>query len=163
MTNHLDKFKKKFQKRKPQIQEIAREATSGGIVFRHGQGKDIEILLIQDPKGRWSIPKGHVEEGETDKETAIREIGEEANLKELRVIDRLGKTEFRYRRMKTLVLMTTQVYLVEALGDTDAIKKEEFYANIKWFPFNEALDAIEYEDIGKLMLLGRKKIRQRRG
>jgi hypothetical protein len=31
---------------------------------------------------------------------------------------------------------------------------------IKWFSFNDALDAIEYEDIGKLMLLAMKKIRQ---
>jgi hypothetical protein len=31
---------------------------------------------------------------------------------------------------------------------------------IKWFPFSEALDLIEYEDIGKLMLLGMKRIRQ---
>lgn len=160
MANHLNKFKKHFQRRKPQIQEIVREATSGGIVFRHNTDGELEILLIQDPKGRWSIPKGHVEEGETTRQTTIREIGEETNLKQLDVIAWLGKTEFRYRRLKTLVLMTTQVYLVKALGDTDQIKHEEFYAGIKWFSFNEALDVIEYEDIGKLMLLGKKRIRQ---
>lgn len=31
---------------------------------------------------------------------------------------------------------------------------------IKWFKFQDALEAIEYEDIGKLMLLGMKRIRQ---
>ncbi len=31
---------------------------------------------------------------------------------------------------------------------------------IKWFRFNDALDAIEYEDIEKLMLLAKNKIRQ---
>jgi hypothetical protein len=31
---------------------------------------------------------------------------------------------------------------------------------IKWFSFNDALDEIEYEDIGKLMLLAKKRIRQ---
>ena len=40
--------------------------------------KDIEILLIQDSKNRWTIPKGHIEQGETAKQTAIRDIGEEA-------------------------------------------------------------------------------------
>ena len=36
--------------------------------------KDIEILLIQDSKERWTIPKGHIEPGETAKVTARREI-----------------------------------------------------------------------------------------
>jgi hypothetical protein len=62
--------------------------------------------------------------------------------------------------MNTLVLMTTQIYLVKAKGDTDAIKKEEWMNGIKWFEFNDALEKIEYEDIGKLMLLARKRIRQ---
>ena len=56
--------------------------------------------------------------------------------------------------------MTTQIYLVRAKGDTNDIQKEEWMNGIKWFPFHEALDAIEYEDIGKLMLLAMKRIRQ---
>ena len=56
--------------------------------------------------------------------------------------------------------MTTQIYLVRARGDTDAIQKEEWMNGIKWFSFAEALDLIEYEDIGKLMLLAMKRIRQ---
>ena len=46
--------------------------------------------------------------------------------------------------------LTTQIYLVRAKGDTDAIQKEEWMNDIKWFKFHDALDAIEYEDIGKL-------------
>ena len=55
--------------------------------------------------------------------------------------------------------MTTQIYLVKALGNTEKIKKEDFYANIKWFSFADALEAVEYEDISKLMLLAMKRIR----
>jgi hypothetical protein len=43
---------------------------------------------------------------------------------------------------------------------TNAIKKEDWMNDIKWFSFHDALDVIEYEDIGKLMLLAMKKIRQ---
>ena len=149
----------KFSRKKPSIQEIVREPTAGGIVFRHGE-KGIEILLIQDAKDRWTIPKGHIEEGETAQQTARREIGEEAGLKDVDILGWLGKIHFRYRRIDKLVLMTTQIYLVRAKGDTNAIQKEEWMNGIKWFPFHEALDAIEYEDIGKLMLLAMKRIRQ---
>lgn len=156
----FDKLKKYFNGRKSQIQEIVREPTSGGIIFRHGEGGDIEILLIQDGKDRWTIPKGHIEEGETAQETTRREIGEEAGLHDVEILNWLGKIHFRYRRLDRLVLMTTQIYLVRAKGDTDAIKKEEWMHGIKWFKFQDALEAIEYEDIEKLMLLAMKRIRQ---
>ena len=159
-TPKFDRFKKYFNRRKPSIQEIVREPTAGGIVFRRNEKGGVEILLIQDAKDRWTIPKGHIEEGETAQQTAQREIGEEAGLTNTDVHSWLGKIHFRYRRIDKLVLMTTQIYLVKALGDTDAIKKEDWMNGIKWFSFHDALDAIEYEDISKLMLLAMKRIRQ---
>jgi len=156
----FDKFKKYFSRKKPSIQEIVREPTAGGIVFRRNKENGIEILLIQDAKDRWTIPKGHIEEGETAQQTAKREIGEEAGLKKVDVLGWLGKIHFRYRRVDKLVLMTTQIYLVRAMGDTNDIQKEEWMNGIQWFKFHDALDAIEYEDIGKLMLLAMKRIRQ---
>lgn len=147
--------------KKPAIQEIVREPTAGGIVFRANQDKtNIEILLIQDSKGRWTIPKGHIEPGENAKQTAIREIGEEAGLFHIHVMMWLGKIHFQYRRVDKLVLMTTQIYLVRALDNDEVPTKEQWMKGIKWFKFNEALDAIEYEDIEKLMLLAKNKIRQ---
>lgn len=160
----LDNFKKYFSKtkspRRNSIQEIVREPTAGGVIFRRNQKGEVEILLIQDAKDRWTIPKGHIEDGETAQETARREIGEEAGLENVEIVSWLGKIHFRYRRIDKLVLMTTQVYLVKALGDTNKIKKEDWMNGIKWFSFSDALDAIEYEDIGKLILLAMKKIRQ---
>lgn len=159
-TPKFNKFKQYFNRNKQSIQEIVREPTAGGIVFRHGANNQVEILLIQDAKDRWTIPKGHIEEGETAQQTAKREIGEEAGLKNVEVLGWLGKIHFRYRRVDKLVLMTTQIYLVRALGDTDAVQKEDWMNDIRWFTFHDALDVIEYEDIGKLMLLAMKKIRQ---
>ncbi len=144
--------------RKPSIREIVREPTSGGLIFRRHNGK-IQILLIQDAKKRWTIPKGHIEEGETAKQTAAREIGEEAGLFDLEILGWLGKINFRYRRLNKLVLMTTQVYLVHAKSGTDQIKKEDWMTDIRWLDFGDALDKIEYEDISKLMLLAMRRIR----
>lgn len=152
-------FKKFVNKRRPAISEVVREPTAGGIVFRRNAKKEIEILLIQDAKDRWTIPKGHIEEGESSKQTAEREIGEETGLEKMAVLNWLGKINFRYRRTTSLVLMTTEIYLVQALGDTDSLKPEDWMNGIKWFPASEALEKIEYEDIGKLILLGLKKIR----
>lgn len=147
--------------KKPAIQEVVREPTAGGIVFRtKPEQNDIDILLIQDSKGRWTIPKGHIEPGETAKQTAIREIGEESGLFHIQVLTWLGKIHFQYRRIDKLVLMTTQIYLVRAMDDAEIPTKEQWMKGIKWFKFNDAIEAIEYEDIEKLMLLARNKIRQ---
>lgn len=146
----------------PSIQEIAKEATAGGIVYRRNSSGELQFLLTQDAKDRWTIPKGHIEPGETTRETAEREIQEETGLKEMRVMDHLGKVNFRYRRQNSLVLMTMHVFLVQAMGDTDALKKEDWMNNIGWFNIAETLDKIEYEAIEKLILLGMKTIRQKK-
>lgn len=147
-------------RKKAVIQEIVREPTSGGIVFRMSKDqKDIEILLIQDSKERWTIPKGHIEPGETAKMTARREIEEETGLKNVSILSWLGKIHFKYRRQDKLVLMTTQIYLVQSLDSHERPMAEKWMKGIKWFSFADALDVIEYEDIEKLMLIAKKKIR----
>lgn len=156
----LQGFRTFVSKRRPSIDEVVRETTSGGIVFRRdAQTKELEILLIQDAKKRWTIPKGHVEPEEEPKQTAEREIREETGLQEMKVYNWLGKVHFRYRRSHTLVLMTMHIYLVQGLGDTNTLKPEDWLNDIKWLPAQEAIDKIAYEDIGKLMLLGMKRIR----
>src|ERR1700694_212158 len=98
-------IKKFVHYRRPAISEVVREPTAGGVVYRyHVKTHEIEILLIQDAKNRWTIPKGHIEEGETAKQTAEREVREETGLQEMEIQNWLGKIHFRYRRANSLVL-----------------------------------------------------------
>lgn len=145
--------------RRPSIQSVVREQTAGGIVFRRGAVNGVEILLIQDAKNRWTIPKGHIEEGEKADHTARREVEEETGLKHMQVHAWLGKVHFRYRRQSSLVLITMQVYLIEVEDHAQVLMKEDWMNDIKWFSAMDALDKIEYEDIGKLILLAMKRIR----
>jgi 8-oxo-dGTP diphosphatase len=160
----INGFRKLVKKRASTINEVVREPTAGGIVFRRNpRNQKVEFLLIQDAKERWTIPKGHVEPGEPDEVTAAREIYEETGLyADLSVLAWLGKINFRYRREQSLVLMTTQIFLMHAHGkDIDKLQSEDWIQDVQWFPATEAIDKIQYEDIAKLMLVALKKIRQK--
>jgi 8-oxo-dGTP pyrophosphatase MutT (NUDIX family) len=141
--------------------KAVREFTAGGVVYRHGSA-GVEILMIQDRLGRWTIPKGHVEEGERLEQTALREVEEETGLTEFRLGEKLDKLHFFYRKEGKLIFMTTHVYLMEALGDTDAVVAEdsEGIVDAKWFPAEEALSLIEYRDTERLFRLGLSKIKE---
>lgn len=153
------KKKRKNPKRPPRTKAI-REFTAGGMVYRRTGAGQIDILMIQDRLGRWTIPKGHVEEGESLEETAVREVCEETGLSNLSIRDHLDKIHFFYRKEGKLIYMTTHVFLMEALGNTDALVPEdsEGIVDAKWFGKDEALNLIEYKDTERLFKLGLEKL-----
>ena len=55
------------------------EKSCGAIVFRCPADK-LEVLLLKHRNGHWDFPKGHVEPGESEQETALREVREESGL-----------------------------------------------------------------------------------
>jgi 8-oxo-dGTP pyrophosphatase MutT (NUDIX family) len=151
---------KKTKKRRPASKAV-HEYTAGGMVFRRLLDvPDIEILLIQDPKKRWTIPKGHVEPGESLEQTAVREIREETGLVKLKIRDKLDKINFFYRLNGKLIFMTTHVFLIEALGDSSHLIPEdsEGIVDAKWFPAEEALSLIAYKQTEKLFRIGLEKL-----
>ena len=56
------------------------EKSCGAVVFTHSNG-GIKYVIIQSLEGYYGFPKGHMEAGETEVETALREIYEETGLK----------------------------------------------------------------------------------
>ena len=136
-----------------------REFTAGGVVYRRKDG-DIDILMIQDLRDRWTIPKGHVEAGESLERTALREVEEETGLNQLKIGEKLDKLHFFYRKEGKLIFMTTHVFLMEAQGNTEAIRPEnsEGIVDVKWFPKDEALKLIEYRDTQKLFKVALRKL-----
>jgi 8-oxo-dGTP pyrophosphatase MutT (NUDIX family) len=145
----------------PKNARAVREFTAGGVVFRR-IAERIEILMIQDRLGRWSIPKGHVEPGESIEQTAVREVSEETGLTNLRLGEKLDKLHFFYRKDGKLIFMTTYVFLIEAIGDTDDLVPgdSEGIIDAQWFDSAEALGLIEYRDTERLFRLGLAKIRR---
>ncbi len=146
-TNQSNQPKRKNKKQYPPRAKAVREYSSGGIVFRVVNG-EIEVVLLQDLKTRWSIPKGHIESGETPEKTAIREVAEETNLTGLKVISKLDKIHFFYRMNGKLIFMMNFVYLIESTNPNDVLKTEEdapWITDVQWFKAEQAYDILEYK------------------
>ncbi|MGN0654825.1 MAG: bis(5'-nucleosyl)-tetraphosphatase [Oscillospiraceae bacterium] len=118
------------------------EKSCGAIVYRKFHG-NTEILLIKHVNsGHWSFPKGHVEEGETEAETAIREVKEETGL------DIMLDTTFRetvqyYPRKDTQKVV---VYFLAKAKSYELIPQEEEIAAIKWVEIGNAGALLTYEN-----------------
>lgn len=118
------------------------EKSCGAIVYRKFHG-NTEILLIRHIKsGYWSFPKGHVEAGETEAETAMREIKEETNIDVLIDTGFRETVSFSPRRDTS----KTVVYFVAKALNSDTKPQEEEISEIRWVEIGQALSYLTYDN-----------------
>ncbi len=123
------------------------EKSCGAVIFRQGED-GWNVLLIRHTKGRHiSFPKGHVEPGETESQTAEREILEETGLK-VRV-DRRFRAENRYNiRPDTQKLV---VIFAATTAEESITPQPEEIAEAFWLPVEKAAATLTYERDRKIM------------
>lgn len=131
------------------------EVSAGGIVFQRS-GKGILIAFILDPYNKWTFAKGHVEPGEKSETAAVREVEEETGLKNLEVVEYLGKIDFwfkdKYDNAGTTVHKFVYYYLLEAPRDTKHyLQKEEKIKDLKWVPLEKAENFSSYKDTAPVL------------
>ena len=131
---------------------MEKQFAAGGVVVKK-EDDGFSVLLIKDSYGHWIWAKGHIEEGETPQEAAVREVAEETGLKSLSVLEELGRQEYYFTLKGKKIFKTVHVFLIEAApGEELDIQTSEIQA-AEWFTPEEALGKIEYE--GSSILLGK--------
>ena len=121
---------------------MKKEKSCGAIVF-YLEGDKEQILLIKHANsGHWSFPKGHVEAGETELETAVREIKEETG------VDALVDTRFRqvvtYSPKKDVI--KDVVYFFATTKDYETSNQEEEVSACRWVDIDKALESVSYKN-----------------
>lgn len=112
---------------------LVQKATSaGGVIIREGK-----ILVVKFPNNDGvTFPKGHIEEGETDEEAALREVQEETGLKNLRVMEKLGVVTRPATEMDgRIVIKDIHLFRMEIVGEDKGKAEEE----TEWLPIDEAM------------------------
>lgn len=132
------------------------EKSCGAVVFRKSHG-NIEILLIKHLNGGyWSFPKGHVEVGETEEETAIREVKEETNIDI--IIDNTFREVVTYSPKKDT--MKDVVYFLARAKSFDHAPQPTEIAQVKWVELSLAHSALTYDNDKQLVNKARAVIKE---
>lgn len=126
--------------------KIKTEVSSGGVIFRK-RGDKIEVALVAVKDGKvWCLPKGLIEKGEDERQTAVREVMEETGLTG-KIIDKIGDISYWYfiKEENARCKKTVHFYLLEFIsGDTKDHSWEVDRAG--WFEIDEALSLLSYKD-----------------
>ena len=127
-----------------------REFSAGGIIFRK-KGGGFEVLLIKDGYGRWTWPKGHIDQGEKSQDAALREVEEEVGLKDIRILGKVGRNNYFFRLKGDLIFKTVYFFLVEAEGKEKIKVQKDEIAQARWFGPEIALKTVEYKGAKEML------------
>jgi ADP-ribose pyrophosphatase YjhB (NUDIX family) len=132
------------------------ETSAGGLVIDELGGSDDQepraaLIARHDRRGRlvWSLPKGHVEDGETPEAAAVREIAEETGIAG-RVVAPLGVIDFWFVAENKRIHKTVHHYLLIAEGGELSDEDVEV-VEVAWVPLGELAQRLEYEDERQLV------------
>ena len=130
---------------------MKQEKSCGCIVINENN----EVLLIHHNAGHWDFPKGHVEEGETEVQTAIREVKEETN------IDVEVNEKYRYvteYSPKENVMKKVIFFLAKNISNNKEAQLEEV-SEVKWFNIEEAIEKITYNTSKEILIKLKKDLK----
>ena len=123
----LEALKKAFFKKFTNI------IAAGGLVTREND----DILMIFR-RGKWDLPKGKLDKGETLEECAVREVMEETGLQKVELKEHLITTYHTYFEGARFMLKESHWYSMETSGDQSLKPQlEEDITDIKWIPLEE--------------------------
>lgn len=118
------------------------EKSCGAIVYRKHHG-NTEILLIKHVNsGHWSFPKGHVEQGEDETETALREVMEETGI-DIMIDPSFRETVTYFPRKDTQKVV---VYFIGKAKNFEYKPQEDEIAEIRWVDIGHAIQLLTYEN-----------------
>lgn len=120
------------------------EKSCGAVIYRIDGGKRL-YLLLKYGKGYWDLPKGHVESGEGEEQTARREIFEETGISELE-FQPLFRHPVSYWFMRGGEKIPKAVIFFLAKTSQKEVALSDEHVGFLWLPYNLAFGKMSYKN-----------------
>ncbi len=129
---------------------MKREKSCGGILFTRKDGK-LMFLLIRSIQGVYGFPKGHMERGENERETALREIREETGLS-VNLLSGFRETDLyvMHRKGRKSAVKLVVYFLGEYHGQEPHPQESEV-SGIVLLPYDEAMERLSFDSARELL------------
>jgi len=120
------------------------EKSCGAVVYSKVNSEPI-YLLLQYEAGHWDFVKGNVEAGETEHETAVRELKEETGISDVKFIDGFRESiTYFYKRKGSTVHKEVIFFLMEI--KTTKIQLSFEHVGFDWLPFDHAMSKLTFKN-----------------
>ena len=119
---------------------------SCGIILFNGD----KVLILQhrdtdNAEGHWDFPKGHVEKGESETQTALRELTEETGIKNLKLFSGFSHN-ISYNLIKDEKEISKEVtFFLGVTNETNVILSEE-HQDYAWLTYDSAIERLTYNN-----------------
>ena len=121
------------------------EETSSGVVIFRKEDNKILFLLLHYPSGHWDFVKGKMEDGESFKETAIREAEEETGITDVKFLDDFEEwIQYNFQFDRQLVNKKVVFFLGET--KTKDIKISHEHQNYIWMEYSDAMEKTTFDN-----------------
>ena len=118
--------------------ELKKEKSCGCIIIKNNK----VLLVYEKNMNFWGFPKGHMEKGENEIETALREVKEEVGLDV--EIDNEKRYVLNYN-VRTEIDKTTVLYVASPNNEKIVMQESEI-EDAKWCDFEEALNTLTFDN-----------------
>ena len=126
---------------------------SAGIIPYYKKTKEFLLLhypSIKKGKGHWGFPKGHVEKGETEIQTAKREMKEETGLDIEFIFGFKDEVEYFYKTKERKLSKKKVVFFI-GIPKSKEVKLSYEHDNYKWVKYEDALKLLTFENEKKVL------------
>ena len=129
------------------FQANSKEISGGVVAFSEEPDGRKYLLLRHANGGHWSFPKGHLEEGESAREAAIRELEEETGLHpEDFLADFRERVHYSYRRKGERIEKAVVYFLASVEEGFDPVTLSDEHLGYGWYSFEEAEEKLTYDN-----------------
>ncbi|MBR4069269.1 MAG: NUDIX domain-containing protein [Clostridia bacterium] len=131
-------------------EKLSYEKSCGAVVYCQ-ENNDIQYLLVCEHSGFWVFPKGHMESGESEQETALREVKEETGLDITFVSGFRVKDEHNLAREGRPDIIKQTIYFLAEYQNQRFVPQKSEIAKIVLLDFESAMATLQFDSFKHIL------------